>query len=496
MQLPRRVPWATLAELDQLCSWVYSEDANDRTKSLAIDRLAAWKFMTPLPHALESLLSILVAVHQDAVAELGSSSSLSLRQSYATAVIRLVNGLVDPLQAGTYARSILSIAAQIGLPAWLVELRHAATHEDLPSLKLLRDASKESLNWLLHNYFLLTLNPTLEPPPARPPLRPLEPLLKQYKSLLKLVSRDASLRARHAPDIDKVLRDVERWLAEARIAADASAREFAWQAGERGTSTGADDEDEDDPREAWALERLCEALLVRGALVPVSRKKRAAPKGMHHPPPALLVIWAPLLESLSAAHARFQSALTAHIVAHLVAEPQDVPDEAAAAERASYDVCLAAWAAWLVEWRRADEADAAAARRQDAFLQLVQALGPQREASPRAQAGARALLTALCAADVRLAEIADTVLDAAQVSADESAWHEADMDVMDARLKALLALPASRSDNAPHAQDGSTERGASSAASQEDEVLPPGWRLLSEADGWQPCPIGVYIGRE
>jgi len=68
---------------------------------------------------------------------------LSLRQSYATALIRLVNGLVDPLQAGTYARSILSIAAQIGFPAWLVELRHAATHEDLPSLELLRDGAKE-----------------------------------------------------------------------------------------------------------------------------------------------------------------------------------------------------------------------------------------------------------------------------------------------------------------------------------------------------------------
>ena len=97
----------------------------------------------PLPHALESLLSILVAVQQDNASGTGPSCSLSLRQSYATALIRLVNGLVDPLQAGTYARSILSIAAQIGLPAWLVELRHAATHEDLPSLELLRDGAKE-----------------------------------------------------------------------------------------------------------------------------------------------------------------------------------------------------------------------------------------------------------------------------------------------------------------------------------------------------------------
>jgi Las1-like protein len=106
-------------------------------------KLSAWRFMMPLPHALESLLSILVAVRQDNTSDICLSSSLSLRQSYATALVRLVNGLVDPLQSGTYARSILSIAAQIGLPAWLVELRHAATHEDLPSLELLRDGAKE-----------------------------------------------------------------------------------------------------------------------------------------------------------------------------------------------------------------------------------------------------------------------------------------------------------------------------------------------------------------
>jgi ribosomal biogenesis protein LAS1 len=68
---------------------------------------------------------------------------MSLRQSYANAIIRMVNGLVDPLQIGAYARSIASIAIQLGLPLWLVELRHAATHEDLPSLELLRDAARD-----------------------------------------------------------------------------------------------------------------------------------------------------------------------------------------------------------------------------------------------------------------------------------------------------------------------------------------------------------------
>jgi hypothetical protein len=138
----------------------------------------------PLPHALESLLSILVAVRQDNASVIGLSSSLSLRQSYATALVRLVNGLVDPLQSGTYARSILSIASQIGLPAWLVELRHAATHEDLPSLELLRDGAKEvSPPWSLTSH--LREREKMEPPLT------LIPYLVSHLAIAQLLSPHA-----------------------------------------------------------------------------------------------------------------------------------------------------------------------------------------------------------------------------------------------------------------------------------------------------------------
>ena len=104
-----------------------------------IHQLSAWRAITFLPHALDSTLSLLVVlVHDDA-----KQQSLYLRQAYAAAIIRLVNGFVDPLQYGAYARSIASIAHQLGLPQWLVELRHASTHEELPSLELLREAANE-----------------------------------------------------------------------------------------------------------------------------------------------------------------------------------------------------------------------------------------------------------------------------------------------------------------------------------------------------------------
>jgi hypothetical protein len=45
----------------------------------------------PLPHTLESLLSILVAVRQDNTSDIGLSSSLSLQQSYTAMLVHLVN---------------------------------------------------------------------------------------------------------------------------------------------------------------------------------------------------------------------------------------------------------------------------------------------------------------------------------------------------------------------------------------------------------------------
>src|ERR1700722_3031311 len=112
------------------------------------------------------------------------------------------------------------------------------------------------MSWLFHNYFLPTLNP-LTALRSQPTLRPLAPLLKQYKSLLKLTTRDASLSTQYQPAIDRVVRDVERWVAETKVAANVG---LGWDADEGGAS------------ERWALDKLCDALLEKGILVPLSKK--------------------------------------------------------------------------------------------------------------------------------------------------------------------------------------------------------------------------------
>ena len=118
----------------------------------------------------------------------------------------------------------------------------------------------------MQNYFLPTLNPALPSVSQASLLRPVSPLLKEYKALLKAITRDGSLKTHYQADVSKVLRDIERWIAEAKVAADISA-----------AALGFDDDDdeidrEDNGRERWALENFCGALMEPGGLVPVSKR--------------------------------------------------------------------------------------------------------------------------------------------------------------------------------------------------------------------------------
>jgi len=47
-----------------------------------------------------------------------------------------------------------SIAKTIGIPATYVELRHQATHEELPSLPKLRTATQKALRWIWDYYWV------------------------------------------------------------------------------------------------------------------------------------------------------------------------------------------------------------------------------------------------------------------------------------------------------------------------------------------------------
>ncbi|KAH0551752.1 hypothetical protein GP486_007032, partial [Trichoglossum hirsutum] len=65
-----------------------------------------------------------------------------------------VTGLTDEALRGAFHRTMYKVARHLGLSPALVELRHAATHQKLLSLPVLRKAAQRSLEWLWNNYWV------------------------------------------------------------------------------------------------------------------------------------------------------------------------------------------------------------------------------------------------------------------------------------------------------------------------------------------------------
>ena len=66
---------------------------------------------------------------------------------------RFVTGLLDSQQESKYKVSMYTQAQKIGLPALFVDIRHEATHGDLPNLTNLRSAAERALKWLWDDYW-------------------------------------------------------------------------------------------------------------------------------------------------------------------------------------------------------------------------------------------------------------------------------------------------------------------------------------------------------
>ena len=81
------------------------------------------------------------------------SLSLSLFPPRAQCLVRMVNGAVDPSQNGKYAAPVMTLAKKIGIPVVLVDIRMEASHQELPSLELLRHGSERALQWLFERYW-------------------------------------------------------------------------------------------------------------------------------------------------------------------------------------------------------------------------------------------------------------------------------------------------------------------------------------------------------
>ena len=133
---------------------LYSFNEPDIQKK-GVDRVAAWRSRSAgkLPLAIECTANLV-----SAQLVLDNVGEVQGRLTLAMAIVRFVNGMADQVQKGKFARSVQSIADEIGLPDWLVDLRHEATHASLPSMETLQSGLHVSLSWLQEEYWQAQIN--------------------------------------------------------------------------------------------------------------------------------------------------------------------------------------------------------------------------------------------------------------------------------------------------------------------------------------------------
>ena len=80
-------------------------------------------------------------------------SVFSVKAGYMTALIRFVTALLDSAQTSKYKVSMYTKAAEMELPSMFVDIRHEATHGEMPSLPVLRDATERAMEWLWRDFW-------------------------------------------------------------------------------------------------------------------------------------------------------------------------------------------------------------------------------------------------------------------------------------------------------------------------------------------------------
>ena len=503
MRLPRRTPFYAPAseELAYVHALLYADagDIESQQNGLQITRL--WMNRTACPQAVEATALLVQARLLDRVA----GAHEGTRAAYSMSLVRFVNSIVDSFQTGMYAQSIGAIAERIGLPQWLVQVRHSATHEELPSLVVCRDACALALQWLDQHYWQPTLSPAPAPDLAdaddddgakREAAAAVAQLLHTFRAQAQAMARDRSLALRHSPPLVKTVAELEQWVQ------GETARRLAY-ASEHGRTPllagGGPRPDEGGVNDvaltctASVLMLLTTQLLLPGALIPPSKERvlsERADCSIEALSDEHLALWDPLVRALHAAFPIFLPILIQALAQ--VAGGGEKPKER------SYAAVARAWLAHLSldapydtmeatldvpRWRQPPSASSLPAAPEDAeavpLWDVTQCSAPLRRIV--IQHAMEVGVTSTCALAQALAEGELAARVAALIALRESEpkhAHGAALGEMEARSRLLRGL------DAPPVDEVQGEPAASALE---------GWRCPA---AWRPTPIGCLDGQQ
>ncbi|CAM9335372.1 unnamed protein product, partial [Ectocarpus sp. 13 AM-2016] len=157
--IPRMIPWRDWDEWYRVKALLFSPEPYLRSQG--VQHVAVWQSRERIPHAVETT-SQLVEVRLNDVGAAGGGgltfhggrrSEEELRLIYSAVVVRAVNGLTGHEQKAAYATPVSSLAREIGLPTWIVDIRHEAAHKQLPGIVTLRLAADFLMDYLWRRHW-------------------------------------------------------------------------------------------------------------------------------------------------------------------------------------------------------------------------------------------------------------------------------------------------------------------------------------------------------
>ncbi|KRY49073.1 Ribosomal biogenesis protein LAS1L, partial [Trichinella britovi] len=178
-------------DLKKQCGNVNILLQTDTVESLteAHEMLRLWKlsFGRRLPHVVAATEALLFARVQDKrycskPSDRHSSEEVCLQHLYALAVTRCINYINEIAQSRRKAyKSLMKALNKFNIPAWVVRVRHRATHTNLPSLAELRVAAEFCFRWLLENCWSVEVNSKICTAPKKIPM-----MSQRIQKLLKI----------------------------------------------------------------------------------------------------------------------------------------------------------------------------------------------------------------------------------------------------------------------------------------------------------------------
>ncbi|WWC66373.1 uncharacterized protein I206_100274 [Kwoniella pini CBS 10737] len=474
MKAPKRTPWASRSELEELYEMLFAPNADDTSRRRGLARMSIYISSPSCPtfiHLLHSLISVELLPYPPKSIEENQRS----RMMIGMAIVRFINGLVDPLQNGPYARPISHLAATLSIPPSLISLRHRATHEDLPPLPLLHQSLLSCISYLHYYSFLPLISsssssnniPSGIAEKLESDKRKIEGLTKKWKKITKSRLREKEVREEDQSAIE--LRKIKKLL--------------------QGFESGL----------------IVDVLLSKGGIVPLAIEKRANFTSISPTIPSLK-IWLPLLEHLQeSSHPDFINQITSKILDILLNPESHVTDLNADAhdnEKVKEDIRTFRWelAVWLLHfWNTENNSTMTLQNDQkvDFIKRILRALLELHD-----DIVVRQLFKALQTFESSLKELGNLLPDINnQKEIEEVGLKGLEVDMeenlidlrkMEVRLKQFDQILASRNSKIKTNQDNDRILHNTSSVHQlpqSDDNSPPGWRKLSD-DIWKPCYIG------